>query len=100
MAESDFPDVLCEVCKQQAVEAIQDLRDIEPVPNEKGELWARWKGDGPAHFFCKEHVRESKMTYLPSRSEAEARKMEYDSKRMEFEARAIGAALKASGGVS
>lgn len=50
---------LCEVCGNQAVKRIQDVREVKSRSGAR-----RWEKDGPVHFYCCEHTREFVATYL------------------------------------
>ena len=54
--------MVCEICYKNATCMIQDLK--EAIPPE-GSKWAYFEIDGSQHYYCQEHARRPKKTYLP-----------------------------------
>jgi hypothetical protein len=62
----------CEVCGATATSGVRDIKEVDPTTDEEGQSWRRWDYDGPAHFYCDTHKRESRQTFQhpPSAEEA------------------------------
>jgi hypothetical protein len=49
-----MPD-LCEVCNTEAPFAYRVSRGVDPVPDDKGDLWRAWEPVSGPHFRCWDH---------------------------------------------
>lgn len=66
---SECPMRPCEVCGDDAIEFVQDIKEVAPK-RDGGSLWRQWERDGPRRFFCLNHMRAGKQTELSGEERA------------------------------
>lgn len=62
MKKADFGKCEKAKCARPATVIVQDVRETEPVADEKGQRWRTWERDGAPHRFCAVHKEPARET--------------------------------------